>query len=1047
MTALRGLCTIKKMRQSGNSKLRAYAMLAGLGFSVAIAAGLMIYVQFRGAMLRYSDFTSQTYAEYVAYLYENTMANMLRHIEQRYPVLRDVERLKREAASPWFWEMSAQWTETASIFGFAYIYYMEKTDGAYRFLMSSGIGPDKNPEWLGKPVWQKQEPPDYIERAWETRQPAFSSGPVTEEWGTLISAALPIVVNGEVAGMLGVDYDVSFLDSLQRQEGYLNAYEDTLLWDMGNTLATVMVVIIVLMGIMLFFGWRLVRQSTEADSRVRLMIDATPLICSFWDEAGVMLDCNLEALNIFGLKEKADYIEHFYELTPEVQPDGEPTRAKAARLINAAFQTGSQRFEWMYHTAAGEPLPVETTLVRVPWEQGFRLAAYSRDLREIKAREAAAREVEERLRVMLDTMAFAAFFFDAGGNPIDCNQQALALYGCRDKKEFLGDFFSFSPEYQPDGERSVEKAREYIRRAFKTGKEVFRWEHRKADRTSLPAEITLIRVDWNGGHRIVAYARDLTSLRETEDNLRRILSVVEGSPNFTFYISADGDIEYLNPAVSWVTGLSREALLTDGLERMFSPEDFQRLGEYFAEALEKKRMVNFEMGVFDKEGRRRDFSFSAFSTRLHGGITGVGILGREITELKRIQRDLTAARDQAERALALGAYYHQAKNDFLSRVSHEMRTPMNAIIGMTALVRKAPDERERRQSLDKIDAASKRLLDIVNDILDITGFDTGGFNWDSRPFSFSGTMAQIIDAAAAKARIKQQRFVTDIDRRIPGRLVSDERRLQQVLSRLLSNAVKFTAEKGEIGLSAALIDEAAGECVIRFEVSDTGIGIPKEEQERLWDVFEQEDNSITRKYGGMGLGLPLIRRIVELMKGSIRLESEPGKGSRFICEVRLGRAQDAEQNGSASPDDGKQPPAPPSSAPDLKDLRALVVDDVDINREILFAMLQETGADYDGADNGEEAVRLFSQIKYDLVLMDLHMPVMNGLDAARAMRDSSRPWARTIPIISVSADTSADIHSKCLAAGINSHIAKPVDMEILFQAIRKWIPARPPAAN
>jgi PAS domain S-box-containing protein len=956
-----------------------------------------------------------------------------------------VETLKREAGTDWFWNMSAEWAEIAGIFGVTYIYYIEKINGEYRFLMSSSINREEHPEWLGTPVWQG-EPPAYVEAAYAAKEPRISPAPTVNEWGTLLGVVLPVLAGGEVAGILGTAYDMAFVknsyaDYELRLAERQNAQERSLL----TLLILSIVFTFLVMGGQILLSYRSVLvplRVMEADMRIRLMMDATPLICGLWDSGGNMVDCNREALNIFGLAEKPDYLEHFFEFNPEYQPDGERTREKTARLIKAAFETGYQRFEWMFHTAAGEPLPTETILVRLPWEKGFRLASYSRDLREIKAREAAEREVEERLRVMLDTMAFAAFFFDASGSPVDCNQRALALYGCQNKEEFLSDFFSFSPEFQPDGSRSIEKAKELIHKALKTGKEVFKWEHRKADRTPLPTEITLIRVGWGTGFRLVAYARDLTSLRETEDNLRRILSVVEGSPNFILFISADGDIEYMNPAVSYVTGLSKAELLNDGLERMFSPDDFQRLGaEYLAVVFENRRMVNFEMGVFDKKGRRRDYAFSAFSARLHGGMAGVGILGRDITEIKRIQRDLIAAKEQAEQALAQGAYYHQAKNDFLSRVSHEMRTPMNVIIGMTGIAQKAPTEQVRSQSLDKIKSASKRLLGIVNDILDITDLDSGGFAWNPRPFSFDRAMGRIIDSISAKAAVKQQRFIPDIDWRIPDRLVSDERRLRQILSKLLSNAVKFTAEGGDIGLSAALIEDRGEECLVRFEVSDTGVGIPPEAQERLWDVFEQEDNSITRKHGGMGLGLPLTRRLVELMKGSIRLESVPGKGSRFICEVRLGCERvlpDAELPA------GELPDADLPVIPDLKDLRFLVVDDVNINREVLFALLEEAGAAYDGANNGADAISMFSQTKYDMVLMDLHMPVMNGFDAARAIRGSGQPWANTTPIISVSADTSADLHSKCLAAGINGHIAKPVDADILFQEIRKWLPTRPP---
>jgi PAS domain S-box-containing protein len=1032
------------MFQVDTTKLRSYTLLTGLGFIVVIVLELMFYGSFYSVIEGQNASTFETYNRYVTGFHLENLRDMARHIAQKYPALRDPDRLRREgqAGTAWFWATSAEWKDMAETFGFAWIYVMEKTGGEYRFLMSSGIAADNHPEWLGSLVWQGDRP-EYTDEAWESGEMRVSPEPVINEWGALIEAALPIVVDGVTVAMLGVAYDISsFQHMVDEWTEQAAEQQRSLRGRMGSLISLTVIFTLIIMVVQIILSSKMVlvpTKTAEAEEHIHAIMDSNPITCSLFEADGTILYNNDKQHNLFKFLFPPGYsIRNFSELLdalPATQPDGSSTKERALSQMRLALETGSADFEWFHVQAAGEPIPMQTLIVRIPWNGGFRLAMYSRDLREIKAKEAAILEIGERLRAMLDTMAFACFFFDESFNPIDCNLRALELYRAQSKEDFLNNFFTvYSPEFQPDGRRSAERAKEELYKALKNGKSMFRWEHRTADRRRLPTEITLIRVAWNKGFRLVAWARDLSGLMETEDNLQRILCVVEGSPNFLMYISADGDIEYMNPAVSYVTGFTKEELIADGLERIFSAEDFQRLGtEYIAAALENNRMMNFEMGVFTKTGGQRDFAFSAFAAHLHGGQAGVGILGRDITDLKRVQRDLIAAKEQAERALALGAYYSQAKSDFLSRVSHEMRTPLNIIIGMTDLARKAFGKDEREQSLGKIEEASHRLLDIVNDILDMTSLDTGGFDWTIQPFSFTLAMNQVIEAAAAKADVKRQRFVTSLDQSIPDILVSDEQRLKQTLSRLLSNAVKFTAEGGTVSLSAANIAEEDNECLVRFEVSDTGIGISKEAQERLWDIFEQGDNSITRSHGGMGLGLPLTKRIVELMKGTIRLESEPGKGSRFICDVRLGiHRMEAEQK------DFAPPPAPVRV--DLQGLRVLVVDDEEINREILCAMLGDAGAEYAGAANGAEAVSMFSQAKYDLVLMDLHMPVMNGLDAAREIRDSQQPWAKTTPIISVSADTGADIHSKCLAAGINGHIAKPVNMELLFHEILKWLP-------
>jgi PAS domain S-box-containing protein len=1016
-----------------NGYLRFYTTITGLGFIAVIGLGLFFYSQFRAMMGRYGDFTKECYSGYVENLNLTTLASMARYIEKRYPVLRDPEKLRQEAGTDWFWGIAGEWKEITRTFGFAYIYYIEKTGDGYVFLLSSDIRPDYHPEWLHGPVWA-EDAPVYVDRAYESGELCFSPEPVVNEWGILISAVLPIMRDGKAAGILGVDYNAAFMDGIFHQERLLSEREDSLSRAMLLALILAAALTVIIMAAQIIIGWRSVlipAREREAGERVRMMMDATPMACSIRDAEGKVLDCNLEALNIFGLCEKKDFLERFNDLNPEFQNGGERSRDKAAALIKAALETGRQRFDWMYLRASGESLPVETTLVRVPWKQGYQIAAYSRDLREVRAREAEAEEMGERMKAMLDTMAFACFFFDAQGNPVDCNQRALALYGCHDKKEFLGNFFCFSPEFQSGGRRSVEKAREHIKRAFDTGKEVFMWDHIKADGTPLPAEITLIRVDWKDGYRVVAYARDLTRLVETEDRMARVLSVIEGSPNLTFYISAGGDIEYMNPAISRVTGFSREELSRDGLGRIFSPEDFRRLStEYFASALEN-RMINFEMDVYDKTGERRDFSFSAFSVRLHNGKRGLGFLGRDVTELKRLQRELIAARAQAERALAEEIRYNRAKSDFLSRVSHEMRTPMNAIIGMAGIGKRAVTDRERRRCFNEIEEASNRLLGIVNNILDMTGVETGAFDFTPGPFNFAGAMAQVIEAARARAAAKNQTLVTDIDGAIPEYLISDEGRLKQALLHMLSNAVKFTPRGETLGLSARLLGEDGGGCLVRFEVWDRGPGIEAETLRRLWEAFEQGDNSITRRFDGLGLGLPLTKRIVELMGGEIRVESGRGKGSRFICDLCFAVAA-AVQEEAGTEDPGGL---------DLTGRRILVVDDMAVNRDILFALLDDTGAELDGAENGEAALRMFSQKPYDLVLMDLHMPVLDGFAAARRIRDSALPWAG-VPVILVSAESRADLLARCGAYGDNDRLAKPVEPETLKAVIAKWLRPR-----
>jgi len=1018
-------------------------LLTGLGFLGAISVGLLVFVKFQEMTHDYSEINRRFYKEYIEYLKMTTLANMAEYIEINYPVLKDPAKLEQEAGTDWFWDLSEDLNNIKSIFDFAYIYYVKKTDNDYLFLLSSGIQRNEHPEWLGGSVWSGA-PPDYIIEAQETRKLSFSAEPIINEWGENISAALPIISNGEVVGILGIDYDVSFIDDLMQDEMFLERNERNLLKEMRNILIVSIIVIIVFMTYQIWVSTTSAMVSlkdVESDKRTRIMLEATPMMCALWDINAKILDCDEETARIYGLKNKKDYIEHFYDLNPVYQPDGESTRTAVIRIGSEARETGYKRFEWMTRTALGEEFPVEVTVVRIPWNDEFRFAVYSRDLREDKAKEAALQESENRLRVMLDTMTFSCYFFNPDGKLVDCNQSAIDLFGCKNKEELIEKFIYLSPEYQSDGSNSIKKSKEIILNTFETGEiNTIIWDHIKTDGTHLPVEITLIRVKWKDSYRVVSFTTDLSQIVETEDNLRRVLAIAEASPNLTVFLGSDGNIEYMNPAVFHSTGFSKEELYRDRLKLIFHPEDYQRLNDEYIAAVHREETINFEITLVKKNGDIRDYNFSAFSVQLHNRRTGIGLIGRDITEQKQIQRDLIVAKEQAEKALASEVQYNRAKGDFLSRVSHELRTPLNAILGITNIAEKdsAKKRRELDQYITKIKISTEHLLSLVNDILDMTGFDTGKFDFVLKPFSFSDAMHSVIHKIEQKIKAKEQIFVPNIDSGIHDYLLSDERRIKQVLLNLLNNAVKFTPEKGRIDFSARSLEKNENECTIRFEVIDNGIGMSPELQKNIGETFEQEDNSITRKYGGMGLNLSLTKRIVEMMNGRISVKSDVGQGSCFICDIRVGIAKAAEKDISETFEDF-------SSIIDLTGRRVLVVDDIEMNRDILFAMLEETGAILDGACNGEDAIKMFSREKYDLVLMDLHMPVMDGFTAVKNIRTSTQPWAASVPIISISAESSVELHWKCLEAGINEHLAKPVVMEALFGIISKWVSKKPAA--
>ncbi|MDR2908793.1 MAG: response regulator [Oscillospiraceae bacterium] len=508
----------------------------------------------------------------------------------------------------------------------------------------------------------------------------------------------------------------------------------------------------------------------------------------------------------------------------------------------------------------------------------------------------------------------------------------------------------------------------------------------------------------------------------------------------------------------------------------------------------------------------------------------------------------------------------RAKGEFLSRMSHEIRTPMNAIIGMANIAKKADDPDRVRYCLDRIDASSRQLLSIINDVLDMSKIESGKFEIQTAPFDFEAMIQNVFSVVGVRLEEKRQRFSVELSSVFSRLMVSDELRLSQVLINLLTNAVKFTPEGGEIRLKVDCDTGGAQSSRLRVSVSDSGIGIDRERQGRLFCEFEQADSSITGRFGGTGLGLAICKKIVELMKGDIWVESELGKGSTFIFEAEVGWGGPAEASSKSLPE--RMRVLVVDDAPDVRDYfkgilesfsvdctvapdgeaalefvkegirrknpytmifvdwnlpgmnggqaaaeirelmggdvvvvmisvadwadiqhaaagfgivnflpkpvlpgilynmmaklaaagsggkyeasreparfegkTILAAEDIEINREILTEILEATGAELVFAENGRQAVDIFAESpeRFDLVLMDIQMPVMDGLQATRLIRALSSPAARRVPILAMTANAFKEDAEVCLQMGMNDHLAKPLDLDQLIGRLRKYL--------
>ena len=651
---------------------------------------------------------------------------------------------------------------------------------------------------------------------------------------------------------------------------------------------------------------------------------------------------------------------------------------------------------------------------------------------------------EQRMRRRIDLLSEVVFETDPHGKLVFLNkawQKTLGLEVAAGLGKALAEFIvpqdrerlaalcqPGAPEPQPDARA--------------------RFRMRRADASLAWVEISVAPVEGGG---LTGVIRDITRQKLIQDDIEKLSIVASSTDNFVIITDAAGRTEWVNRAFTDKTGYTLEDIIGK------KPGDLLQGPKTDAEAVRRIRMaldrsqsVHEELLNYTKSGEPYWVAVQITPVCGPDGVATrfISVQG-DVTERRHYEREILAQKEAleervlsrtAELALAKeqAEAAAQAKSTFLANMSHEIRTPLNAIIGFSHLcLQTALDERQR-EFVSKTERAARNLVRIVDDILDFTKIEAGGLLPEIRDFSFDEVVANVDAIVGQLARTKGLRFAMVRSAQVPHHLVGDALRLEQVLVNLAGNAVKFT-ETGSVTVDVEVQTDTPQWLELKVQVQDIGIGMSPQQVARLFNAFSQADSSTTRRFGGTGLGLVISKRLIEQMGGQITVHSQPGVGSVFSFTARFARHE------PALADPAQPAPARPAAPglddayQDLQGLKVLVAEDNEFNQVVIRELLQVAGVEVTMAANGRELLDLLPRAQrkaFDLVLMDMQMPELDGLEATRRIRQTP-PW-HDLPIVSMTANVTLEDRQKCLAAGMDDFIAKPIEAPLLYAALRKW---------
>ncbi len=755
--------------------------------------------------------------------------------------------------------------------------------------------------------------------------------------------------------------------------------------------------------------------SFEQSELVDLLPDAV-----FVHRSGHIVFANQAAADLLGIHDRAELIGT--SMLDLVHPSDRTLAEARVRRGTNGERLGAQELRLLL--SDGRIVDIETHGSPIAWGRRNCILVVARDITGRKRAEEEFQRSETRYRGILEMLP-EVIYVQSADRIVFANRAAATEFGAQSPDELIGrdSLELFHPESR-DVIRRRRSRRDVVSGLIPMEEVVLM----RLDGTTFPGEVQGIQIDWNGQAATLAAVRNLTerknserALREGEERYRRLL---ESSPD-AIYVHSEDRIVFVNEqAVRLLAADNPEDLVGRQASSLYHPDDLALLARRRSHIRESQRTE------FLTEFRFRRLDGSIF----HGEATGASITWsggnailvaiRDISDRKRAEAELNAEKERAEAA-------NRAKSDFLATMSHEIRTPMNAVLGMAGLLGDTKLSREQRDYLDTIHQSGEALLILINDILDYSKLEEGKLELETVDFKLEAVTDSITNLLEPQAHAKNLSMTNSIAPDVPAFVQGDPGRLRQILLNLVGNAIKFT-DRGMVTIEVTEIARGESDVQLRFAVRDTGIGIDQADQPKLFDRFTQLDSSSTRRYGGTGLGLAISRRLCEIMGGEIGLESAPGVGSTFWFTLRCGLSEETRSDQAG--DEGASIDLAPKGGG--QSLRILVAEDVPANQLLIAALLKKKGHRADVVANGIEAVNSLRKVPYDVVLMDVHMPEMDGIAATKAIRKMGGEKAN-IPIIAVTADAMSGDREKCLAAGMNDYVAKPIVPRILFETLER----------